>query len=89
MREQSVLTDYFLLCSASNNRQIKAISEAVWEEAKEVAGDVRMHREGLAHSGWVCLDFGDLIVHVFSEEMREYYNLEELWQDGRVMLRMP
>lgn len=83
-----MLTDLFLLTTASNARQIKAIAEAVWDEAKQ-AGIVGMGQEGTAESGWVLLDFGDLIVHVFSEEMRQFYNLEELWQEGRIVMRMP
>ena len=89
MREQSVLTDYFLLCSAATDRQIKAIANAVREDARDEAGISAMGQEGSAEAGWVLIDFGDLIVHVFSDEMRHYYNLEELWKEGHVLLRMP
>ena len=89
MREHSVLTDYFLLCSAANDRQIRAIAAAVREEAKEKGHNLIMGQEGSAEAGWVLIDFGDLIVHVFSEEMRRYYDLEELWKEGQVLLRMP
>ncbi|MDJ0755720.1 MAG: ribosome silencing factor [Ardenticatenaceae bacterium] len=89
MREQSVLTDFFLICTANSDRQIKAIAEAIWDDSKQKGDVVAMGQEGSAESGWILIDFGDLIVHVFSEEKREFYNLEELWQEGRVMLRMP
>ena len=89
MREHSVLTDYFLLCSAANDRQIRAIAAAIRDEAKQKGNAVAMGQEGSAESGWVLVDYGDLIVHVFSEEMRQYYNLEELWKEGHVLLRMP
>lgn len=89
MREQSVLTDFFLICTANSDRQIKAIAEAIWDDAKQKGDVVAMGQEGSAESGWMLIDFGDLIVHVFSEDKREFYNLEELWQEGRIMLRMP
>lgn len=88
MREQSVLTDYFLLCNGDSNRQIGAIADAVLEDAKQKAEITVMSKEGNPDSGWVLLDFGDLIVHIFSPEKRVYYNLEELWQEGHVVLRM-
>ena len=89
MREQSILSDYFLLCSASNDRQLKAIAEAVKEEAKEKAGISSTGYEGTPQSGWMLIDFGDLVIHVFSEEQRAYYNLEELWQKSHIVMRMP
>lgn len=88
MREQSVFTDFFLLCNGESNRQINAIADAVQEDAKDEAGISPMGKEGDPNSGWVLVDYGDLIVHVFSPEKRAYYNLEDLWQDGRVVLRM-
>ncbi len=86
---QSFLTDYFLLCTAENRRQLQAVATAVVEDAKEKAGIIAMGREGNAESGWILIDFGDLIVHVFAPDQRHYYGLEELWHNGRVVLRMP
>ena len=86
---RSVLTDYFLLCTAENRRQLQAIATAVLETAKQDANVVAMGREGNAESGWILIDFGDLIVHIFSPEQRLYYRLEELWHESHVVLRMP
>ncbi|MCB0036480.1 MAG: ribosome silencing factor [Anaerolineales bacterium] len=88
LREQSVLTDYFLLCNGDSNRQINAIADAVQEDAKQKADVIIMNKEGDPNSGWVLLDFGDLIVHVFSPEKRAYYDLEGLWHESHVVLRM-
>jgi ribosome-associated protein len=85
---RSVLTDYFLICTAENRRQLDAIATAVWEDAKQKAGVIAMSREGNAESGWILIDFGNLIVHLFSPEQRHYYGLEELWHTARVVLRM-
>ncbi len=86
---RSVLTDYFLLCTAENKRQLQAIATAVVETAKQDANIIAMGREGTAESGWMLIDFGDLIVHIFSPEQRLYYRLEELWHESHVVLRMP
>lgn len=88
LREQSVLTDYFLLCNGDSNRQINAIADAVQEDAKQKADVIIMNKEGNPNSGWILLDFGDLIVHVFSPEKRAYYDLEGLWHESHIVLRM-
>ena len=89
MREQTTIADYFLLCNSTNERQLRAIAEAVREDAKQKAGVGGATVEGDYRSGWVLVDFGDLMVHIFSEEKRTYYNLEELWQEGKIVIRMP
>ena len=89
MREQTTIADYFLLCNSTNERQLRAIAEAVREDAKQKAGVGGATVEGDYRSGWVLVDFGDLMVHIFSEETRTYYNLEELWQEGKIVIRMP
>lgn len=88
IRDQAVFADYFLICTGENNRQLQAMADGLWEDAKKKA-NVRVNTlEGEPESGWVLLDFGDLIVHVFSPEKRTFYNLEELWNKGHVVLRM-
>ena len=86
--KQTVFTDYFLLCDADNERQLKALADAVAEDAKKKAGVPKWAVEGEPASGWVLVDFGDLVVHVFSEEQRDYYKLEELWSKGHTVLRI-
>ena len=89
LRQQSVFTDYFLLCSTSNERQLRAIADSVWDDAKQKADVVGMSIEGTPQSGWMLVDFGDLIVHIFLEEQRAYYDLEGLWSESHIAVRMP
>ena len=78
--EQLVLTDVFLIASASNERQVVAIVDAV-EEAMHKAGAKALRREGKSEARWVLIDFGDVVVHVQHSEDRVYYALERLWKD--------
>ena len=71
--------EYFLLCSGRSQPQIKAIAEAI-EERLDRAGRHLAHREGKSGAEWVLLDYGDFVVHIFSERAREYYDLERLWR---------
>jgi ribosome-associated protein len=75
-----------VICSASNDRQVRAIAEEVERICRE-RGVRPAHREGVESGHWVLLDFTDFVVHVFLEEDREFYNLERLWQDAPVVAR--
>ncbi|WP_336659267.1 ribosome silencing factor [Leucobacter sp. USHLN153] len=79
--EQFGLSDVFLIVSGSVERNVQAISDGV-EDALNAAGVRTVRREGRESGRWVLLDFGDLIVHVFHHEDRDYYQLEKLWQDA-------
>jgi ribosome-associated protein len=84
LREITSFTDYFVLCTGANPRQIQAISEAVGEElAKRDEHPTSV--EGFQNAEWVLADYGDFIVHVFSESAREYYDLERLWRAAKPM----
>lgn len=74
-------TDYFVVCSATNERQAQAIADHVEERLRE-SGARALHVEGYPHGQWILLDYGDLILHVFLEERRHYYALERLWADS-------
>lgn len=75
-------TDYFLICSGSNERQVQAIADAILE-ALHREGVKPLHVEGLPHARWVLLDFGgDFVAHVFVESARRFYDLERLWSDA-------
>jgi ribosome-associated protein len=87
VHEVSILADYFVLCSGTSERQLDALTEEVRQQAKE-AGARLLHLEGEPHTGWILLDYGDVVVHIFSPELRAYYRLEELWQDSNVLVRM-
>ena len=78
----TAFTDYFVICHGDTVRQVKAISDAVRERLKKEGARID-HTEGLASNEWVLIDVGDLIVHVFHREKREFYGLENLWHDGR------
>ena len=79
----TTLADYFVIASGSSNTQINALCDAVEKALKEQAEEVPLHREGHRDGTWVLLDYGALCVHVFSQEAREFYDLERLWQDGK------
>ena len=76
-----VITDYFVICSGQTDRQVKTIVEEV-ERALRELGERPIRREGEAGARWVLLDYIDVVVHVFAEEEREYYDLERLWRDA-------
>jgi ribosome-associated protein len=77
----SSVTDYFLVCSGRSAPHVKTIAEAIRDELKS-DGVRPMHAEGQAESGWVLLDYGDVLMHVFLEDTRAYYALERLWGDA-------
>ena len=81
------MADYFVICSGESERQVKAIVDEVTERTK-VEGVRPLHIEGDSSSGWVLVDYGGVIVHVFSPVMRGYYQLEKLWNDALVVVRM-
>jgi ribosome-associated protein len=78
--DQLVITDVFLICSAANDRQVRAVVDAV-EERLLAMGAKPVRREGQREGRWVLLDFVDIVVHVLDEEERVYYSLERIWRD--------
>ena len=74
------VVDVFLLATATSDRQLKAVAESIEERARQ-QGRKPQQREGRAESGWMLLDFGDVVVHLFSPEQRDFYSLERLWAD--------
>ena len=76
-----VITDHFVICSAGTQRQVRTVIDAV-EEALRRLGVKPMRREGEPEAGWWLLDYVDVVVHVFGEEERAYYDLERLWSDA-------
>lgn len=87
MRTITLLADYYILCDGTSKRQIDAISDGLLEELSK-DGTQRATVEGTPESGWVLIDFGSVIVHIFSPEKRAYYQLEELWKDAPIVVRM-
>lgn len=79
LRDVTTIADYFVICSADNERMMRAIIKEIDDQlGKEGAPTPRI--EGSSETGWVLLDYGDVIVHVFSEEQRAFYRLDKLWQ---------
>lgn len=82
MKGVSLVTDYFVICSASSMIQAQAITDHI-EEKLDEQGIKARHKEGSRDSRWVLLDYGDVVAHVFVEEDRVFYNLERLWGDAK------
>ncbi|HEX9923401.1 MAG TPA: ribosome silencing factor [Anaerolineae bacterium] len=87
MGQVTLLADYYILCDGTSPRQMNAISDELLEKLK-VAGTKRAAVEGTPESGWILIDFGSVIVHVFSPAQRAYYQLEDLWKDAPIVVRM-
>jgi ribosome-associated protein len=83
----SSFADYFVICSGTSDRMLGSLAQAVVENVKAKFG-VPSKIEGLPHDGWLVVDLGDTVVHLFSPEQRGYYQLEELWEGGKVLLRL-
>jgi ribosome-associated protein len=84
----TVLADYFVICTADSSRQTMAILDSVAAELKKL-GVLPLHpAEGDPAAGWTLLDYGDVVVHVFDAPTRTFYNLEQLWKDAPVVLKM-
>lgn len=76
------VTEYFVIVTASNNRQVEAVVDEIEEQVREKGGAKPLHIEGTSDGTWSLLDYGSFIVHVFQPETREYYRLEALWSDA-------
>jgi ribosome-associated protein len=85
IRKVSVLADYFVICSGNSERQVKAIAREIDEELEKQEISPR-HTEGLDQGRWVLIDYGDVIVHVFTAAEREYYTLDKLWAGAQTLL---
>ncbi len=82
LREIATFTDYFVITSGSNERQVQAISDGILETLKK-AGTSAARVEGYKTAEWILLDYGDFVVHVFDEKARRFYDLERLWRESK------
>jgi ribosome-associated protein len=87
IREIADFTDYFIICSGTSDRMLQALADATGEQMREKYNQ-RGRLEGRPQDGWMLIDFGDVIVHLFSPDRRNYYRLEELWGRDKVILRL-
>jgi ribosome-associated protein len=75
---------YFIICHGTSSTQVDAIAHSVEETVEEITGEKVWHRDGYRNAIWILLDYGDIMVHVFQEESRNFYNLEGLWADAKL-----
>jgi len=85
IRDISTIADFFVICTGNNARQVQAIGDALNDDLKK-QGARLLYREGDADTGWVLLDYGDIIIHVFAPKEREYYRLERLWSEAKTVV---
>ena len=78
------IASYFVICQGNSPSQVEAIADSVCETARIEAGEKPVHTVGLPQAYWVGMDYGDVLVHIFIPEARNFYNLEDLWQDAAV-----
>jgi ribosome-associated protein len=88
IRGVSLIADYFVIATAANERQANAIMRDLSEKLIDEYGRKPLHTEGKPDSGWVLLDFGDVIVHIFSPTQRTFYNLDQLWSTATPIVRL-
>jgi ribosome-associated protein len=87
LQDIAIFADYFVICSGSTNRMIQAlVDSAIDQVKKEYRINARV--EGQAEDGWMLVDYGDIILHIFSPQRRDYYRLEELWSEGKILLHV-
>ncbi len=83
LRQIAAFTEYFILVTGTNQRQVQAIADEITEQLKKQHGTSPNRVEGYGAAEWVLLDYGDFVVHVFDKEAREFYDLERLWRDAQ------
>jgi len=88
IRDVTILADYFVIGSAVSKRQTRAMVNGIIEEIKENFDTKPLRVEGEPESGWVLMDYGAVVVHLFAPEARDYYDLEGFWEDARVVVRI-
>jgi ribosome-associated protein len=87
IHEIASFADYFVICTGTSDRMLSALADAVSEAAHQNF-HIPARIEGRAEDGWLLVDLGDTIVHLFAQEQRDYYHLEQLWEKGKILLRV-
>ena len=87
LKDIAIFADYFVICSGSSDRMIQGLADSAIDQVKK---DYRIisRVEGQPEDGWMLVDFGDIILHIFSPQRRDYYRLEDLWSEGKVLLHV-
>jgi ribosome-associated protein len=84
MKLPNAVTDFFVLCSGTSNTQVAAIAESVEDTVRKSMGEKPWHKEGFENAEWILLDYVTVVVHIFQEQSRSFYNLEKLWDDAEI-----
>jgi ribosome-associated protein len=82
----NAVCDFFIICHGNSNRQVDSIADSVLEIVREKKGEKPLNMEGKSQAEWILLDYINVVVHVFQEELREHYALDELWADAKIEL---
>jgi ribosome-associated protein len=80
----NAMCDYFIVCHGSSKTQVEAIADSVAMEVKKAVGENPFHKEGFENAEWILMDYFDVVVHIFEESRRDFYNLEGLWADAAI-----
>ena len=83
---KNTICDLFILCHGTSRPHAEAIAEGVIIAAKKQTGQLPLHREGFENAEWILIDYGDIIVHIFQESTRKFFNLEQLWADADIRM---
>ena len=86
LRPDAIIADFFVICTGNSDRQIKAVADGVRLAIKEKHNRLPISVEGKGESGWVLMDYGDVLVHIFGEDEREFYDLEGFWSQANVLV---
>ena len=87
LKDIASFTDYFVICTGTSDRMLDALANTTVDEIRKKYKK-KAKKQGLSRDGWVVVDFGDVVVHLFSPDQRDYYQIEELWEDGKILLRL-
>jgi ribosome-associated protein len=87
VRRSTYIADYFVICTATSERHLAALGDRIREQARDLGVDPT-HIEGTPDSGWLLIDYGDVILHLFSATLREFYHIEKVWSDAAVVVRV-
>ena len=79
------VSDYFIICTAGSNTQVKAIAEFIEEEVRKICGEIPYKHEGQQAAQWILIDYVNVVVHIMQEEPRSFYRLEEMWSDAPLL----
>ncbi|HSN50420.1 MAG TPA: ribosome silencing factor [Bacteroidales bacterium] len=80
----SSICDAFIICHGASRPQVEALTESVLENVKKKTGQNALHKEGFENAEWILIDYGDILVHIFQDSTRIFYNLEQLWADAEI-----